>query len=240
MRGAGERNQHAIAQEAVRAGANFFDSSPMYGEAERVLADAVRPFRESVTIATKVWAQSDREGRTQIEQALQWFSGRVEVYQIHNLIAIERHLPYLEELRARGQVGAIGVTHYAHFAFPQLLRWMETGRIACIQIPYNAADRTVEAEILPRAQQLGIGVIVMRPFGEGYLVRRTPPESELRRFEDFGIHTWAQILLKWVVSDLRVHIAIPATSKPERMTENAAAGDPPWFGEEEREPIRFG
>jgi diketogulonate reductase-like aldo/keto reductase len=48
------------------------------------------------------------------------------------------------------------------------------------------------------------------------------------------VRTWAQALLKWSVSDRRCHVAIPATSKPERMRENAAAGDPPWFGAEER------
>jgi diketogulonate reductase-like aldo/keto reductase len=48
------------------------------------------------------------------------------------------------------------------------------------------------------------------------------------------VTTWAQALLKWVLSDARCHIAIPATSRPERMRENAQAGDPPWFGPEER------
>jgi aryl-alcohol dehydrogenase-like predicted oxidoreductase len=50
----------------------------------------------------------------------------------------------------------------------------------------------------------------------------------------FGVHTWAQALLKWILSDPRCHIAIPATSQPERMAENAAAGIPPWFGLDER------
>ena len=41
-------------------------------------------------------------------------------------------------------------------------------------------------------------------------------------------------LLKWILSDPRCHVAIPATSSEERMAENAAAGNPPWFGPEER------
>jgi aryl-alcohol dehydrogenase-like predicted oxidoreductase len=46
--------------------------------------------------------------------------------------------------------------------------------------------------------------------------------------------TWVQALLKWSLSDARVGVAIPATSRPERTAENAAAGEPPWFGAGER------
>jgi diketogulonate reductase-like aldo/keto reductase len=74
----------------------------------------------------------------------------------------------------------------------------------------------------------------MRPFGEGALLRRPPDPAELAPLREFGVETWAQALLKWVLSDPRVTVAIPATSRPERMTENAWAGEPPWFGPDER------
>lgn len=111
---------------------------------------------------------------------------------------------------------------------------MQTKRISAIQIPYNPQERDVERVLLPLAADLGLGVVVMRPFGEGSLLRQPPSEGELRPLAAFGVHTWPQALLKWVLSDPRCHVAIPATSKPERMRENAAAGDPPWFGPEER------
>jgi diketogulonate reductase-like aldo/keto reductase len=74
----------------------------------------------------------------------------------------------------------------------------------------------------------------MRPFGEGALLRRPPGPTELVPLRDFGVETWAQALLKWALSDPRATVAIPATSKPERMTENARAGEPPWLGPDER------
>ncbi|HJP66535.1 MAG TPA: aldo/keto reductase, partial [Actinomycetota bacterium] len=95
-------------------------------------------------------------------------------------------------------------------------------------------ERDVEAMILPLASDLGIGVVVMRPLGAGGLVRRAPDPSALKPLVPFGVRTWAQALLKWVLSDPRCHVAIPATSRLGRTKENAAAGDPPWFGEEER------
>jgi aryl-alcohol dehydrogenase-like predicted oxidoreductase len=78
----------------------------------------------------------------------------------------------------------------------------------------------------------------MVPLGSGRLVRNAPSEEELEPLREFGVETWAQALLKFVLSDERVSCAIPATSKPERALENARAGDPPYFGQEEREYVR--
>jgi len=225
---AGERCR-TIVSTALAGGARLFDTSPMYGRAERVLSRCLDGRRDESLVATKVWTPSAREGREQIAHALDWYGGRVDIFQVHNLVSWREHLPYLEELRERGQVGVVGATHYSHGALPELLRVMETGRIAQIQIPYNAADRVVEADILPAASERGIGVIVMQPLGVGALAARPPAAEALRPLERFGVHTWAQALLKWILSDTRVHCAIPATSSAQHMQENAAAGDPPWF-----------
>jgi hypothetical protein len=75
---------------------------------------------------------------------------------------------------------------------------------------------------------------VMRPFGEGRLMRRPPSAGDLEQLRPFGVTTWAQALIKWILSDPRCHVTIPATTKLGRTGENAAAGDPPWFGPEER------
>ena len=107
----------------------------------------------------------------------------------------------------------IGATHWQHSAFAELIEVMNTGRIGMVQVPYNAGDRLVERDVLPLAEALGLGVLVMRPLGAGELVRRAPPAGALTRLQPFGVTTWAQALLKWVMSDRRVHCAIPATSK---------------------------
>jgi aryl-alcohol dehydrogenase-like predicted oxidoreductase len=231
---AAEAHARAIVDRALAAGAGFFDSSPMYGAAERVLGAALRERRGAALVATKVWASSEREAEEQITAALQFFGGRVDLYQIHNLVRWRENLALLERLKAEGAIAAIGATHYSASAFDTLRTAMETGRIAAIQIPYNPREREVERMVLPLAAELGLGVVVMRPFGEGSLMRRPPEAAALEPLRPFGIRTWAQALLKWSLSDPRCHVAIPATSKPERMPENAAAGAPPWFGPEER------
>jgi diketogulonate reductase-like aldo/keto reductase len=80
-------------------------------------------------------------------------------------------------------------------------------------------------------------VIVMRPLGSGRLVRRAPSPERLAPLRELGVETWAQALLKWELSDKRVDVAIPATSRPERTAENARAGEPPWFGPQERQLV---
>ncbi|MDB4877225.1 MAG: aldo/keto reductase [Gemmatimonadetes bacterium] len=229
-----EAERKKIVDVAIDSGANLFDTSPMYGEAEDVLAGAIGGRRDGVLIADKVWTPSAEEGREQIARALGWFGGRVDIYQIHNLVAWQTHLPVLEKLRDDGHVRVVGATHYQHSAFGDLIALMRTGRIAQIQIPYNAQDRVAEKEILPAAADLGIGVIVMRPLGEGALVRRSPAPEKLERLAPFGVRTWPQALLKWILSDPRVHAVIPATSRPERMRENAEAGTGPWFDADTR------
>jgi aryl-alcohol dehydrogenase-like predicted oxidoreductase len=234
---AAEANSRAVIDAALASGATFFDSSPMYGEAERVLGKSLEGRRDKAVVATKVWASSLKEGRAQISAALSFYGGRVDLYQIHNLLNWCEHLEELERLRDAGKVAAIGATHYQAHALEELKTVMKTGRISTIQIPYNPRQREVEREILPLAADLNLGVILMRPFGEGGLFRSAPPVEKLKPLAPFGVTTWAQALLKWGLSDLRCHVAIPATSKPERMAENAAAGEGPWFGKEERDYV---
>ena len=156
---------------AIAAGIRLFDTSPMYGEAERLLADALDGQRGQVLIADKIWTPFAEEGEVQLARAAAWYGGRVDLMQIHNLMAWPTHLPMLEAARDRGQVGLIGATHYSPAAFGELAELMASGRIDAVQVPYNPAQREVERTILPLAGELGLGVLLMRPLGEGQLVR---------------------------------------------------------------------
>ena len=226
-----------VVDVALRAGTTLFDTSPMYGAAEEVLGRILAGRRDEALVADKVWTSSAREGREQVERALRWYGGRVDIHQIHNLVAWREHLPMLEALHERGEVGVVGATHYQHSAFRELMAVMRTGRIQMVQVPYNAADRVVEREVLPLAAELGLGVLVMQPLGTGTLLLRVPDPRELAPLARFGVRTWAQALLKWIVSDPRVHAVLPATRHAARAAENAEAGKPPWFDDETREYV---
>ena len=153
---------------------------------------------------------------------------------MHNLVAWREHLPWLEAERDAGRIGRIGVTHYSPTAFGELEEALRSGRFEVVQIPLNPHERECERTILPLAAELGVMVIVMRPLAGGSLVRAAPDERVLAPLRPFGVETWPQALLKWALSDERVDAVIPATRRPERAAENARAGEPPWFGPDER------
>jgi aryl-alcohol dehydrogenase-like predicted oxidoreductase len=234
---AAEATSRRIVEEALDAGANLFDSSPMYGEAERVLGLALDGRRDEAIVATKVWTADDAAAEHQIEASLRHAHGHIELYQVHNLIAWPARLDRLERLRGDGLVDVLGATHYELWAFDELMTVMRSGRIGFVQIPYNPLERDVERAVLPLAEELGLGVVLMRPFGRGSVLRRWPSQADLAPLASFGVTNWPQALLKWGLSDPRCTASIPATSRPSRMTENAAAGDPPWFGPEERDLV---
>jgi len=231
-----EARCEAVLDAALDEGANLFDSSPMYGEAERVLGRCLGDRRDDAIVATKVWAKTRAVGEAQVEQALSRFE-RVDVYQIHNLLSQGDHLPFLEHLKGGGRISAVGATHYLDSALPDLLSLMRSGRIDVVQVPYSVKRRAIEDELLAEAHNLGVGVIIMEPLDTGKLLRAQPSPEDLVPFADFGVFTWTQVLLKWALSDPRVHCLIPATSSPDHMRENAAAGRAPWFGEHERNEV---
>jgi diketogulonate reductase-like aldo/keto reductase len=221
---------------ALDAGCRLFDSSPMYGGAEESLGAALTERRREAVVATKIWASSVEEGRAQLEDQLGWF-GRVEIEQVHNLVAWEEHLPWLEEEREAGRIERLGVTHWQPSAFAELARALETRRYSVLQIPLNPLERDCERELLPLAAELGVAVLVMRPLGDKARLPHPPPPEELEPLSDFGVSSWPQALLKWALSDERVDAVIPASRNPEHVRENAAAGEPPWFGPEQRELV---
>jgi len=227
-------DRRLIVDEALSAGIDLFDSSPMYGRAEDTLAKALDGRRDQAIIATKIWTSSPAEGRQQAEHALRLF-GKVEIYQVHNLVNWKVQLKLLEALKGEGKVVVVGATHYDPGAFDDLCDVMRAGRLDMIQVPYNPRRREAERRVFPLAADLGLGVLVHSPLRNGVLDE--PPS--LQEIRAFGVKTWAQAILKWIASDPRVSCVLSATKTPGRPTENAQAGDPPWVDPDQRERLLY-
>jgi diketogulonate reductase-like aldo/keto reductase len=209
-------------EATLDAGSRVFDSSPMYGRAEEVLGRALGARRDDAFVATKIWTPSPEEAQAQLAAQLRFYGGRIELEQVHNLVGWQTHLGRLVREQEAGRIGLLGATHFRESAYGELEEIMRTGRIQAIQVPYNPRERACERRILPLAEELGLGVIAMRPLGgEGALLPGPPPAG----LEPLGGLTWPQALLAWALADERVHVVIPATSSPAHARENAAAGN---------------
>src|SRR5690349_16434377 len=116
-----------VAKVALESGTTLFDTSPMYGSAPRVLSRALAGKRDRAIVADKVWTSDDGEADQQMQRAFELFDNRVDVYQVHNLVSWQKRLRSLEHWRDQGRITSIGVTHYGHAAFPDMMQIMRSG-----------------------------------------------------------------------------------------------------------------
>ena len=225
---AAERAPLALVLETLFAGGgSVVDSSPMYGRAEGVAGDllAAAKTRDKAFIATKVWTRGRAEGVAQMERSFALFkTDKIDLMQVHNLLDCETHLQTLRGWKAEGRIGYIGVTHYTSSAYGELEAVLRKEKLDFVQLNYAMDDRAAEKVLLPRAADRGIAVLVNRPFGGGGLLRTLKGRALPVWAAEIGCTSWAQILLKFIISHPAVTCAIPGTAKPEHMLDNLDAG----------------
>jgi aryl-alcohol dehydrogenase-like predicted oxidoreductase len=218
---------------------NFIDTAAWYGESEKVVGITTSGIRDRLHLATKVRCQGKEEGKTQIARSFELLNtDYIELFQVHNMIDWQTHLPTLQTMKDEGKIGMLGVTAMVHEAYPTIAELMRSGRVDTVQIPYNVMERGCEEELLPLAKELGVGILVMEPLQKGRYVKDLKSQPDLTPLKEFGIETWAQALLAWVLGDSRVSVTIPATSRPERVQENASAGSVGQLPQELRDYIQ--
>ena len=206
---------------------NLVDSSPMYGSSETVAGDLIAELklRERLFIATKVWTQGKSEGIRQMQQSFQRLRvERMDLMQIHNLVDAATHTKTLLEMKDHKKIRYAGITHYTSSAYAEVERWLKTGQYQFLQINYSLAEREAENSVLPKAKDLGVAVIINRPFAEGALFRKVKGKPLPPWAAEIGVQSWAQYFLKWIVAHPAVTCAIPGTGKPEHMRDNLAGG----------------
>jgi diketogulonate reductase-like aldo/keto reductase len=211
----------------VQHGGKVIDSSPMYGNAESVIGDLAYKagLTKSLFIATKVWTRDKLEGIAQMERSLQRFRTRtIDLIQVHNLADVDREMTSLKEWKAKGRIRYTGITYSEDRGHGEVEKAMRVHKPDFVQINYSLMDRAAAQRILPLAQEFGMGVIINRPFGGGgiFLLISKKPLPEWTA--EFNCHSWAQFLLKWIVSHPAVTCVIPATNSPHHLEDNMGAG----------------
>src|SRR4051812_18016598 len=208
-------------------GGRVVDSSPMYGRAEQVIGDIATKLglQSALFLATKVWTTGKAEGIASMERSFTRFqTKKLDLIQVHNLIDARTHLATLRSWKEEGRVRYIGITHYASSAYPEVAKLLRNEKLDFLQINYSLGEPEAEKEILPLAQDRGVAVLVNRPFGGGDLFSRVRQKPLPESAAEFDCNSWAQFLLKWILSHPAVTCAIPATANVNHLEDNMRAG----------------
>ena len=212
------------------AGGRLIDSSPMYGSAQPVIGYGLNKLGRPKTLfaADKVWISDGDAGPEQIAQSrAHWGVDHFDLLQVHNLVAWEDHLDTLFAMKAAGKLRYVGITTSHGRRHGEMAAIMKAQPLDFVQLTYNIADREVEDVLLPLAQDRGVAVIANRPFQRKALIRRFQGEPLPPFAKEIGAESWAQFLLKFIVSHPAVTCAIPATTRIDHVRENLdAARDP--------------
>ena len=220
----------AVMKAFFREGGRLIDSSPMYGSSQQVIGYGLSRLERPSTLfcADKVWIGSGEEGPAQIEESRsRWGVRRFDLLQVHNLLAWSDHLPKLLAMKRGGRLRYVGITTSEGRRHGEIEGIMRREPIDFVQISYNALDRDVESRILPMAQDRGIAVIVNRPFQQGSLIRHVARHRLPVWASEIGATSWAQVLLKFIISHPAVTCVIPATSQVPHVIENIRSSSGP-------------
>jgi diketogulonate reductase-like aldo/keto reductase len=222
----------AVMRAFFAAGGRMIDSSPMYGSSQDTIGFGLQQVGRPAALlsAEKVWISSGSRGPAQIEASrAKWGVQRFDLLQVHNLLAWEEHLPALFAMKSAGRLRYVGITTSEGRRHDDIERVMRAHPLDFVQVTYNIRSRQVEERILPLARDRGIAVICNRPFEQGTLVRQLERQQLPAMAREIGAKTWAQFILKYIVSHPAVTCAIPATSQVAHVRENleAATGTMP-------------
>lgn len=211
----------------VELGGSVIDSSPMYGESERVVGDlaAQLGLRESLFIATKVWTSGREAGMRQMEASMKLLrTPRLDLMQVHNLLDVGTHLKTLRDWKAAGKIRYLGITHYHAGAHAELERLVRSKEYDFVQFNYSMREREAEARLLPACADTGTAVLINRPFAQASLFARVKGKALPPWAADFDCTSWAQFFLKYLVAHPAVTCVIPATGRTGHLRDNMQAG----------------
>ena len=207
-------------------GGSVIDTSPMYNRSEKVIGNVIGTGspREAMFIATKVWTNGRDAGIEQMNRSVQLMNTDViDLMQVHNLRDTDIHMKTIRDWQQDGRIRYNGLTHYTESAFNRLETAMRKHNPDFIQINYSLGEPEADERILPLAHDMGIAVLINRPYQSGRVFRAVSGVSLPEWATEFAA-SWGQFFLKFIISHPAVTCVIPATSKPHHMSDNLEAG----------------
>jgi aryl-alcohol dehydrogenase-like predicted oxidoreductase len=207
-------------------GGKLLDTAPSYGRAEIVSGELARELGlvDELFLATKVSSRGREAGISQMETSLQRLHrGLVDLMQVHNLIDVDTQLATLREWKAAGRIRYLGVTTSSLRAYDDFEAVMKREELDFVQVNYSLGTREAADRLLPLAADRGMAVLVNRPYERGRLFSQVGEQPVPEWAAEFGIESWGQFYLKYIISHPAVTCAIPATTKAHHLRDNMGA-----------------
>jgi diketogulonate reductase-like aldo/keto reductase len=239
--GPGDRDRaplRNVLRTMADGGATCIDSSPMYGKAEQVVGDltAETALADRFFYATKVWIEGRANGVAQMEASLRKMRRTtMDLMQIHNLVDWQTHLATLRDWKAAGKIRYLGITHYTDSAHDRLEQIIRTEAIDFVQFNYSIRDRHAERSLLPACRDRGVAVLINEPFEQGGLFKAVHGKKLPGWAGDYGIKSWSQFFLKYILAHPAVTCVIPGTSDAAHLADNLGAASEPLPDEKMRQ-----
>jgi aryl-alcohol dehydrogenase-like predicted oxidoreductase len=208
-------------------GGRIIDASPMYGRAEQVIGDLSSELNlnDQFFLASKVWTTGRQHGIDQMTETMARMGRKkIDLMQVHNLQDYPTHILTLRDWKHQGKTKYIGVTHYVDSAHPQLEEIVKSKAVDFAQFNYSIRSRNAEKSLLPAALDHGVAVVINEPFDQGALFRKVKGKSLPPWAAEYGMESWAQFFLKYIISHPAVTCVIPGTSDVMHVEDNMKAG----------------
>ena len=204
-----ETGTKALLKKLVEAGVNYIDTARAYTVSEEYLGFALEGIRERFVLATKSMARTKETMEKDIATSLEKLrTDYIDLYQIHNpnakdleqVMAPGGALEALQEAKAQGKIGHIGITLHSVDLFKQAVEfdWVET-----IMFPYNIVETQGE-DLIAKCKEKNIGFICMKPLAGGAI-------------DD------ATTALRFVASNPNVTVVIPGMAEEKEIAQNVEA-----------------
>ncbi|MGH8794521.1 MAG: aldo/keto reductase [Stackebrandtia sp.] len=222
----------AVARRAVELGVTFVDTADSYclGANEELLAEALRPYPDELTIATKAgqsrpggqWRPLGRPEylKQQAELSLRRLKvDRIDLFQLHRVdpqVPFDDQIGALKELRDEGKIRHVGLSEVT---VEQIERARRIVDVAGVQNLYNLTDRRHE-DVVDCCERNGIAFITWLPIAGGAHATRDGVLAEVAEELDA---TPVQAALAWQLHRSHVVVPIPGTRSVAHLEENAAA-----------------
>jgi aryl-alcohol dehydrogenase-like predicted oxidoreductase len=130
----------------------------------------------------------------------------------------------LRDWKAQGLCRYIGITTTSHGDFDAAEAILRREKPDFLEIDYSIEDREAQKRLIPAAVEAGAGVLTALPFGRGRIFRAVQQRPIPDWAGEFGVASWGQFFLKYLLGDPAVTAVIPGTSNPAHMEDNLAAG----------------